>query len=124
MHADISWFKTFLAEAVRKKDEYAAAGAAVDAGDLALRLKDWNAAKQFALSGIGASRPKRLQVREMENLLVLRAAERQLGNLAESERLGGEVLRLAATVGFEKPEEFGGRQDLLYFWRLGGGGSR
>ena len=72
-----------------------------------------------ALRGIEASRTKRYRAWELENTLVLRAAESQLGNHQERDRLTGEVLKMAREVGFEKPEEFGGRQDLLYFWNLG-----
>jgi hypothetical protein len=52
--------------------------------------------------------------------MVLRAAEARLGHRLEVERLTVEALNMARELGFEKPEEFGGRQDLLYFWRLGG----
>ncbi len=120
LRSDYAWFETSLAEAIHKQDNYSSASLAVDIGDLSLRLKNWRSAKRSALRGIEASRSKHLRSKEMENTLVLRAAEAQLGNGAEAQRLSSEALKLAKEVGFEKPGEFVGRQDLLFFWRLGG----
>jgi tetratricopeptide (TPR) repeat protein/predicted Ser/Thr protein kinase len=118
---DLAWFEGKIAEAAaRAHDDLQVALLSIDAGDLALRLGDWPAARRNALRGIEASRPLRLRALELENLLVLRAAEARLGNRAAAERMTAPVLSIAWEVGFEKPSEFGGRQDLLYFWKLGG----
>ena len=117
LRQDLAWFESRLGA---EPNEFQIANWSIYAGDLALRLKDWATAKRLALRSMEATRPKRCRVWELENTLVLRAAESQLGNHQERDRLTGEVLKMAREVGFEKPEEFGGRQDLLYFWNLGG----
>ena len=120
LRSDLGWFEGQIAEMAAKSLDNGIAELTIHAGDLALRLKDWPAAKRHALRGVEASRIKRLRVHEMENTMVLRAAEARMGNRSEAERLTAEVLKLARDVGFEKPSEFAGRQDLLFFWKLGG----
>ena len=98
------------------------AGKLIVLGDLALHIEDWLAAKRHAIAGIEACRIMGLRAVELDNTLVLRAAEARLGNRAEADRLTGEVLKIAKEVGFADPAKFGGRHDLLYFWNLAGGG--
>ncbi len=122
LRRDLIWFDAQLREFAKRNADFSLASLAIAAGEAALRLKDWTAAKSYALCGIEAAKPKRLRVYELENTLVLRAAEAQLGNRAEAARLTSEVLSLAREVGFDKPGELGGRQDLVYFWKLGADG--
>jgi len=85
-------------------------------GETALYLRDWRTAKRYAERGIEAALAGGLSVYELDNLLVLRAAHRGLGDAAEVDQLSKRVLQLAAQVGFNPPERFGGRQDLLRLW--------
>jgi tetratricopeptide (TPR) repeat protein len=86
-------------------------------GEMALHLGDWNAAERHAKRGLEAAAAGRYSECELENLLVLRAASRGLGDAAAVDRLSKRVLQVAAQVGFDPPERFGGRQDLLRLWR-------
>jgi tetratricopeptide (TPR) repeat protein len=87
------------------------------AGEIALRLNDWRSAKRCAERGLEAAMAGRHLVSELENLLVLRAGHRGLRDADIADQLSKRVLQLAAQVGFDPPEHFGGRQDLLRLWR-------
>ena len=101
-------------------DAYALANLSRTAAELALRLHDWPTARENALRGIEATVPLRLRVLELENKLILRAAEFHLGRGHEVAHLTTEIVDLAKVIGFEGANPFGGRRDLLFLWKLGG----
>jgi tetratricopeptide (TPR) repeat protein len=88
------------------------------AGETALVLHDWRTAKRHAERGIQAASAGRHTIYELDNLLVLRAAQQGLGDTDAVDRLTHQVLDTAAKVGFNPPDHFGGRHDLLRLWSL------
>jgi tetratricopeptide (TPR) repeat protein len=112
----LAWFEARLARAPGE-DLGGICQLSTGAGEMALRLKDWHSAKRYAERGLEAAVASRYLVYELDNLLVLRAANRGLRDAAAVDRLTKRVLQLAAQVGFDPPEHFGGRQDLLRLWR-------
>ena len=82
----------------------------IAAGDISLRAGDRAAAARLAQRAIEDSRKETVTYYEMEATLLLRAAE---GNGRLTER----CLDLSRQVGFDPPEKFGGRQDLLGLWQ-------
>ena len=55
---------------------------------------------------------------EIENLLVLRAAEMRLGNREQNLAITQQILHLASETGIGAPPEFAGRHDLQVLWKL------
>ena len=112
----VVWFETRLAR-VPAEGPLTISRLSAGAGEMALRLGDWRSAKRHSEQGIEAAVTGRYSVLELDNLLVLRAAHRGLRDTAEVERLTKRILQVATQVGFDPPEHFGGRQDLLRLWR-------
>lgn len=81
-----------------------------------LKLGDFQGARRWAERGLRAATVPVFRSIALENALVLRAAERRLGNREAVERLGTQCLDLARDLGYNPPERFGGRQDLLAWW--------
>jgi tetratricopeptide (TPR) repeat protein len=81
----------------------------IAASDISLRAGDRAAAARLAQRAIAESLPETRTAMELEATLLLRAAE---GN----GRLTDRCRELSRQVGFDPPEKFGGRQDLLALW--------
>ncbi|MFN7922133.1 MAG: serine/threonine-protein kinase [Bryobacteraceae bacterium] len=92
-------------------------GAAV--ATLELATGDWGSAKASAIRVYEESQEILARTFTLQSALVLRASERKLGNAAESAKWTAHSLDLARKLGFDPPEQFGGRQDLLRLWNLG-----
>jgi tetratricopeptide (TPR) repeat protein len=112
----VAWFEARLAR-VPVEDLPTISRLASGAGEMALRLGDRRSAKRYAERGLEAAVEGRCSLFELDNLLVLRAAHRGLGDAATVDQLSKRVLQVAAQVGFDPPERFGGRLDLLRLWR-------
>lgn len=85
-----------------------------------LNLGDWKNARDTAAKGIEESKVLGLTVWELENLLPLRAALHALGDTEKARQLEPRILEISReNFGFDPPEKFGGRQDLLRLWERG-----
>lgn len=78
---------------------------------IALRAGRWDQARQLAERGIAESAKGSLNVLELESTLIRNAALGHLGKPASPAR----ALELSRQVGFDQPEKFGNRYDLLRF---------
>jgi tetratricopeptide (TPR) repeat protein len=116
LRQQVAWVEARLAR-VPVEGLFTVSRLSAGAGEMALHLGDWNAAERHAKRGLEAAAASRNSECELENLLVLRAAHRGLGDAAAVDRLSKRVLQVAAQLGFDPPERFGGRQDLLRLWR-------
>ena len=97
---------------------------AARAGRIAIWLKEWTTAKRWAEICLENSRKLDLRVFELDGLLILRAAERGVGNHAAAGALTAQIVNTARALGFDPPEKLGGRADLLALWRLGEPGGK
>lgn len=82
----------------------------VSASEVALRTGDNATAQRLAGRADSEARRLRNVPLELESVLLLRAAE-------GTHRLSDRSLQLARQVGFDPPEELGGRSDLLAMWK-------
>jgi tetratricopeptide (TPR) repeat protein len=111
----IAWFEAQLAR-LPAEERSRICELSAGAGEMALRLSDWRSAKRYAGRSVEACEAGSYSVDVLTGLLVLRAAHRGLGERDAVDRLSKRVIELAAQVGFDPPERFGGRQDLLRLW--------
>ena len=91
---------------------------AIAAGEFALRTGKWEEAKRSAEMGLAASRKLGFRILELQNLLVLRAAEMRLGNREQGLAITQQVLQLASETGIGTPPDWAGRYDLKLLWKL------
>ena len=82
----------------------------IAAADIALRAGDRTTAARCARAAMARAGESMLRPLQLEAALLLRAAERD-------DSLSPECLELARTLGFDPPEQLGGRPDLLRLWR-------
>jgi len=81
-----------------------------------LNLGDSKNARAAATKGLEESRGLGFTRWELENLLPLRAALYALGEREKARELEPRILEIARDFGFDPPEKFGGRHDLLKIW--------
>ncbi len=91
---------------------------AVAAGEFALKTGNWKLAKWAAGIGLDVTSRSGFRTLELENLLVLRAAEMHLGNSEQDFVNTQKIFHLASDIGIGAPPDFGGRHDLQVFWKL------
>ena len=80
-------------------------------GQLAWEGGDMESARRHAETGLAAAMRNHQRVYELQSLLVLRAVAK------DDSELTSRVLDVSRKVGFDPPERFGGRYDLLRLWR-------
>ena len=107
-----------LARSIRQADSADRAMGQMAEAELALYARNWTLASESARAAVEFSHTRHQPFREVMALLILRAAERAQGHKKEVQRLGDEAFRLARTIGWDPPEQFGGRRDLLRLWRF------
>ena len=88
------------------------ASLAIAAGEFALRIGKWEEAKRSAEMGLAACRKLGFRVLELQNLLVLRAAEMRLGNREQGLAITQQIQQLAPETGIGSPPDLAGRYDL------------
>ena len=92
-------------------DQQVRAKLSAASASIALRARRWDQARQLAERGIAESASTGAAALELENTLIHNAALRNLGKPADLAR----ALELSRQVGFDPPEKFGNRYDLLRF---------
>ncbi|MGJ5819028.1 protein kinase domain-containing protein [Paludibaculum fermentans] len=100
-------------------DRFNIARISAEAGALDLQLGDWAAARRHGELGLANATEQKLRLLELDNLLVLRAAAIRQRQSEPARELTARVLQTAARAGFQSPERFNGRQDLLRLWAYG-----
>lgn len=111
--ASLAWLENRHASLAATAQFAAAAGA------IAFRLGEFDRAQRNATRGLEAGEKLDLRDRMIESLLVLRAVALAKGNRAEAGRLGARLLEVSKQLGFDPPERFNGRRDLLWLWNGG-----